>query len=211
MSCSSCCCVLMSACRMRVLSSSCSFSWFMTPSCGCCSWYMEDCCCCCCCCGCCCWIERAGEKGRKNTFVLFQGNGQMWLQSSSVSHVMVYSCYGGKYTNLPTFCAILILQFKCNTDEWFLGEIHNNFFLLNRAQPAGEINTSSSDSKTYIQTESQKATGWRGSLNTNHCGVLAAGRRKGEAHWGNKVKGILSLCQILQGEKMGKVILCNTI
>lgn len=65
------------------------------------------------------------------------------------------------------------------------------------------------------QTEERKATGRRRSLNTNHCGVLAAGRRKGEAHLGNEVKGILSLCQILQG-KMTKfynlaqsVILCK--
>lgn len=50
------------------------------------------------------------------------------------------------------------------------------------------------------QTKQRKATGRRGSLNTNHCGVLAAGRRKGDAHLGNEVKGILSLCQILQGE-----------
>lgn len=35
MSCSSCCCVLMSACRIRVLSSSCSFSWCITPNWGC--------------------------------------------------------------------------------------------------------------------------------------------------------------------------------
>ena len=50
------------------------------------------------------------------------------------------------------------------------------------------------------QTEERKATGRRRSLNTNHCGVLAAGRRKGEAQLGNEVKGILSLCQILQGK-----------
>lgn len=44
MSCSSCCCVLMSACRMRVRSSSCSFSWCMTPNWGCWNLY-RDCVC----------------------------------------------------------------------------------------------------------------------------------------------------------------------
>lgn len=38
MTCSSSCCVLMSACRMRVLSSSCSFSWCIMPS-GAGKWY----------------------------------------------------------------------------------------------------------------------------------------------------------------------------
>lgn len=72
-----------------------------------------------------------------------------------------------------------------------------------------DINTCSSNShnKEILSTNTRGGRQQAGErrLNTNHCGVLAAGRRQGEAHRGNGVKGILSLQQVLkQGEKRRK-------
>lgn len=71
-----------------------------------------------------------------------------------------------------------------------------------------DINTCSSNShnKEVLSTNTRGGRQQAGErrLNTNHCGVLAAGRRQGEAHRGDEVKGILSLRQILQrGGEMG--------
>lgn len=81
---------------------------------------------------------------------------------------------------------------------------------LEAEEGADDINTCSSNShnKEILSTNTRggrQQAGERG-LNTNHCGVLAAGRRQGEAHRGDEVKGILSLWQILRrgGENGGK-------
>lgn len=81
---------------------------------------------------------------------------------------------------------------------------------LKAEEGADDINTCSSNShnKEILSTNTRGGKQQAGErrLNTNHCGVLAAGRRQGEAHRGDEVKGILSLRQILQrgGEKGGK-------
>lgn len=138
MSCSSCCCVLMSAWRMRVLSSSCSFSWFITQSWGCCSWYMDDDdCCCCCCCVCCCWKDMkkaVGNRHDKSLAVFFCT--LLWFffwrsyckcgiwGDNQMSHIMVYSCDGESTSSFPLF---LWNRSKNDTDEWFIWEIHKQY------------------------------------------------------------------------------------
>lgn len=69
-----------------------------------------------------------------------------------------------------------------------------------QAKPADDINTYISSSHNKILCTHRLQEGNSREENTNHCGVLAAGRRKGEAHWGNQVKGILTLWQLLREE-----------
>lgn len=74
---------------------------------------------------------------------------------------------------------------------------------LEATEPTEDINTyiSSSHNKKILCTHRlQEGNRQEEILNTNHCGVLSAGRRKGEAHRGNQVKGILSLWQLLREE-----------
>lgn len=104
-------------------------------------------------------------------------------------------------------CIILIFLLLC-----CLFTLRYSFLKAKLEAEEGEddINTCSSNShnKEILSTNTRGGRQQAGErrLNTNHCGVLAAGRRQGEAHRGDEVKGILSLRQILRrgGEKGGK-------
>lgn len=93
-----------------------------------------------------------------------------------------------------------------------LSALHDSFSRakLEAEEGADDINTCSRNShnKEILSTNTRGGRQQAGerSLNTNHCGVLAAGRRQGEAHRGDEVKGILSLRQILQWWGEGKTL-----